>query len=105
MMTAGRFSPYLFLISTVMMSLSCTMLRPFSTNLLFNQQQGDAGSAASIISTAWMVLGSAGMSLASLPWKDGVMGLAMLLTVFSAASLIAWCWFIRSGISCVGLND
>ncbi|MDF2656358.1 MAG: hypothetical protein K0R19_2832 [Bacillota bacterium] len=105
MMTAGRFSPYLFLISTVMMSLSCTMLRPFSTNLLFNQQQGDAGSAASIISTAWMVLGSVGMSLASLPWKDGVMGLAMLLTVFSAASLIAWCWFIRSGISCVGLND
>lgn len=105
MMTAGRYSPYLFLISTVMMSLSCTMLRPFSTNLLFNQQQGDAGSAASIISTTWMVLGSVGMSLASLPWQDGVMGLAILLTVFSAASLAAWCWFVRSGIACVGLND
>ncbi|MDF3001312.1 MAG: hypothetical protein K0Q48_1431 [Bacillota bacterium] len=105
MMTAGRLSPFLFLVSTVIMSLSCTMLRPFSTNLLFNQQQGDTGSAASIISTVWMVLGSIGMSLASLPWGDGILGLAVLVTALSSASLAAWWWFNQSNIPCVGLKD
>ncbi|QOX65566.1 multidrug effflux MFS transporter [Anoxybacterium hadale] len=105
MMTAGRLSPFFFLFSTVIMSLSCTMLRPFSTNLLFNQQQGDTGSASSIISTTWMVLGSVGMSLASLPWGDGILGLAVLVTALSSASLAAWWWFNQSDIPCVGLKD
>ena len=104
MMTAGRLSPFIFLPSMMLLSLCSTTLRPFSTNLLYNQLQGDTGSAASIISTTWMVLGSVGMSLATVSWGDSVIGLATLITVFSSVSLAAWYGFLRSSIPCVGLK-
>lgn len=104
-MTIGRTSPYLFWISFLLMSLSGTIVRPFSTNLLLNQQKGDTGSAASLIGTFFTVLGSIGMSLASLPWADSVLGLGMIITIFSVFSLLAWNITVRSSLPIVGIRS
>jgi DHA1 family bicyclomycin/chloramphenicol resistance-like MFS transporter len=104
-MTIGRSSPYLFWASFLLMSLSGTIVRPFSTNLLLNQQKGDTGSAASLIGTLFTVLGSVGMSLASLPWADTVLGLGLIIAGFSVFSLLAWNITVRSSLSIIGLEN
>ena len=104
-MTVGTLAPVLFLFSFVVMSLTSSAIRPFSTNILFEQQKGDAGSASSLISTLSTVFGSIGMTIASIPHGNIVAGLGVLITVFSGAALIGWYAFIKSDIPCIGVKD
>lgn len=104
-MSVGTVSPTVFLLSFVIMSLTGTITRPFSTNILFEQQKGDTGSASSVINTLFTVLGSIGMSIASIPWANIVVGLGVLITIFSALALIGWYVFIKSSIPCIGVKD
>lgn len=104
-MTLGTLLPMLFWISFLFMSLSGAVMRPFSANLLLNQQESDIGSASSLIGTLFTVLGSIGMSLASLPWGNIVFGLGLLITIFSLISLLSWNVFMRSKIPCVGVKN
>jgi DHA1 family bicyclomycin/chloramphenicol resistance-like MFS transporter len=103
-MTIGTMAPALFWLSFVLMSLSGTIIRPFSTNILLEQQKNDIGSASSLINTLFTVLGCIGMSLASMPWGNIVVGLGVLITIFSAISLITWSLFVRSKIPLAGLK-
>ncbi len=104
-MTVGTLAPVLFLLSFIPMSLSGTIIRPFSTNVLLEQQKSDTGSAASLINTMFTVLGAIGMSIASVPWGNIIVGLGVLITIFSALSLIGWNLFLKSNIPCVGVKD
>jgi len=104
-MSVGTLSPIIFLISFMIMSLTCTAIRPFSTNLLFEQQKGDTGSASSLINTLFTVLGSIGMSIASMPWGNMIIGLGIIITIFSCIPLISWYMFIKSTIPCIGVKD
>ncbi|WP_411681001.1 multidrug effflux MFS transporter [Clostridium thailandense] len=103
--SVGTLSPIAFLSSFVIMSLTCTAIRPFSTNILFEQQKGDTGSASSVINTLFTVLGSIGMAIASMPWSNIVVGLGILITIFSLAPLIGWYAFMKSNIPCIGIKD
>lgn len=104
-MTIGTVAPILFLLSFVLMSLSVAAIRPFSTNLLLEQQKSDIGSASSLINTLFTVLGTIGMTIASLPWGNIVVGLGVLITIFSALALVSWNQFLKSNIPCVGIKD
>lgn len=104
-MTVGTMAPVLFWGSFVFMSLAGTIMRPFSTNMLLDQQKSDTGSASSIINTLSTVLGSVGMSIASMPWSNIVVGLGTLITVFSLTALVCWSLFMRSNIPCSGVKD
>jgi DHA1 family bicyclomycin/chloramphenicol resistance-like MFS transporter len=104
-MTLGTMAPLLFWVSFLLMSLSGTIMRPFSTNLLLDQQEGDTGSASSVIGTLFTILGSVGMSLASLSWGNIVIGLGVIITVFSLMTLVAWNLFMKSKIPCIGVKD
>lgn len=103
--TVGKLSPVFFLLSFMIISLIGTAIRPFSTNILLEQQNGDTGSASSLINTLFTVLGSAGMLLASIPYKNIVVGLGGLVTLFSATALIGWYGFIKSNVPCIGLKQ
>lgn len=103
-MTIGTHTPGLFLLSFVWMSLSFTATRPFSTNILFEQQKGDAGSASSLMNTMVTVFGSIGMAIASMPWSNIVVGLGVLTTALAVISMIGWASFIRSKIPCAGVK-
>jgi DHA1 family bicyclomycin/chloramphenicol resistance-like MFS transporter len=104
-MTVGTLAPVLFLLSFIFMSLSGAVMRPFSTNVLLNQQRSDTGSASSLINTLFTVLGSIGMSIASLPWSNIVISLGVLITIFSLISLLGWSLFLKSKIPCVGVKE
>jgi len=104
-MTVGTLAPVLFLLSFVLLSLSGTIIRPFSTNLLLEQQKSDTGSASSLINTLFTVMGAIGMSIASVPWGNIVVGLGALITIFSALSLVGWSLFLKSNTPCVGVKN
>lgn len=104
-MTVGTMAPVLFLLSFILLSLSGTIIRPFSTNMLLEQQKSDTGSAASLISTLFTVLGTIGMSVASGPWENIIVGLGALITVFSGLALVSWSLFLKSGVPCIGVKD
>jgi DHA1 family bicyclomycin/chloramphenicol resistance-like MFS transporter len=104
-MTLGTLTPMLFWLSFLLMSLSGTVIRPFSTNLLLDQQESDTGSASSVIGTLFTILGSVGMSLASIPWGNIVFGLGIIITVFSLLSLLSWNMFMKSKIPCLGVKN
>jgi DHA1 family bicyclomycin/chloramphenicol resistance-like MFS transporter len=73
--------------------------------VLLDQQKGDTGSASSLINTLFTVFGSFGMSLASMPWGNIVIGLGAVITVFSLLAQISWRLFIKSGIPCNGIKS
>lgn len=104
-MTLGTLTPLLFWISFLFMSLSGAVMRPFSANLLLDQQESDIGSVSSVIGTLFTVLGSIGMALASIPWGNIVFGLGLLITIFSLISLLSWNVFMKSKIPCVGVKN
>ncbi|MBN7773590.1 Bcr/CflA family efflux MFS transporter [Clostridium aminobutyricum] len=104
-MTVGTLTPIFFWLSFVLMSLAGTIIRPFSTNVLFDQQKSDTGSASSLINTLFTVLGSIGMLIASMPWGNIVTGLGILITIFSVLPLLGWILFLNSKVPCVGLKD
>ncbi len=105
MMTIGTFAPVAFLICNIMMSLMMTAMRPFSTNLLFDQQKGDAGSASSIMNTSFTVFGSIGMTIASISWGNMVIGLGAIITIVSLICMISWHLFLKSDIPCIGIKE
>lgn len=104
-MTVGTLAPILFLLSFVLLSLSNYIIRPFSTNVLLEQQKSDTGSAASLINTVFTVLGAIGMTIASVPWGNIIVGLGALITIFSALALVSWILFLKSDIPCIGVKD
>ncbi|MBC3887546.1 Bcr/CflA family efflux MFS transporter [Acetobacterium paludosum] len=104
-MTLGTLTPILFWISFLFMSLSGAVMRPFSSNLLLDQQESDIGSVSSVMGTLFTVLGSIGMALASIPSGNIVFGLGLLITIFSLISLVSWNLFMKSKIPCVGVKN
>lgn len=102
--TIGRLSPFVFWGSFLIMSLVGATMRPFSTNTLLEQNKGAAGSASSLINTLFTVMGSIGMSIASLPWGNFVTRLGILIAVFSFISLASWHLFVKSDIPCIGVK-
>lgn len=104
LMTVGDLSPYLFWIGFAPFALTGTITRPFSTNILLEQQSGDTGSASSLINGMATIFGSVGMIVASL-WSDSIFGLGFMVCTSGVLSLAGWLLFMRSPIPCRGVKD
>lgn len=104
-MTIGIVSPVIFLLSFIIMSFTGSAIRPFSTNILFDQINGDTGSAASLMGILFTVMGSGGMLIASMPWGNVVISLGAMIAIFSGMSLVGWYVFMKSDIPCVGIKE
>ncbi len=104
MLTVGKWSPWLFLISFAPFSLMGTAVRPFSTNMMLDQVKADTGSASSLINAINTVMGSIGMVLASMAWHNIVSGLGMIIAVVSVIELLLWLALMQSKIELVGVT-
>ena len=86
----GINSPFIFALALIPTSFFSGVLRPLGTNLMFNQQKGDAGSASSLMNFAATLFGTFGMFLASLNKIDNVILLGALTIITSIISIILW---------------
>jgi len=100
----GSLSPWVFLGLFALFAAMNTTMRPFSTNLIFDQHPGDNGAIAAILGTSNMLMGSLGMVLASVPTSNRVVLLGTLVAVCSLASLVGWGLLLRSKVRLVGLE-
>ncbi len=101
----GNDSPLAFLLSYVPFTLVESAIRPFSTNILLDQQSENIGSASSLINAVHTVLGSMGMVLSSLPWGNLIYGLGMIMVSASLVAVAVWIILLRSKVTIVGLKE
>jgi DHA1 family bicyclomycin/chloramphenicol resistance-like MFS transporter len=93
--TIGRLSPYLFILSVAIGTLSFTMVRPPSMNLMLEQQDEDTGSASSLISFFMTILGSFSLWFISKNWSDRVLVLGLMYTIIGIFTTIFWLYAKR----------
>jgi MFS transporter, DHA1 family, multidrug resistance protein len=80
--TLGRFAPWAFALTVLPSSVVVSGLRPASSYLMLDQQEGDAGSASALMTSCQMVMGSVGMIIASLHIAGRVQLIGLLNIVF-----------------------
>jgi DHA1 family bicyclomycin/chloramphenicol resistance-like MFS transporter len=91
----GHVAPWLLAVSIIPATTCICMLRPPGTNLMFEQQQHDTGSVASLMGCIGLLAGSLGMLIISYGWDDVIMVLGVLhiLTGLVCGAL----WLMISG--------
>ena len=102
MILFGTVSPWLFLLTFVPFSVISSIIRPFSSNLQLLSQEGDTGSASSIINVIPTIFGCIGMTVIPMG-SNLVLTLAAAIAILSAVQLIAWILLIKSPIKIKGL--
>lgn len=96
LMIIGEKSPILFLCCFIPYGVSNSMMRPYSTSILLDQQDKDTGSASALVNFSNTLFGSIGMLMGSLPWHSYVSGLSVTMIIFTAISAIIWAAVIHS---------
>ena len=92
----GHISPVVFLATMIPFSIANSYLRPFSTNILLDQIDGDTGSASALLNFIHTLLGSIGMLIGSLPWGSYISGISCTMIGFLILSLAVWIYVLRS---------
>lgn len=88
--TLGINSPWMFALSLLPATLTGSITRPPSANLMLEQQKGDTGAVVSLMSFTFTVFGSIGMIIISLDWTNRVRVMGIMYLVFAFASLVVW---------------
>ena len=96
MLLVGHFSPVVFLATMIPFSIVNSYLRPFSTNILLDQIEGDTGSASALLNFLHTLLGSIGMFIGSLPWSSYIQGIGFTMVGFLFLALIVWIYVVKS---------
>lgn len=96
MLLLGHLSPVAFLSTMIPFSIINSYMRPFSTNLLLDQIDGDTGSASALLNFTHTLLGSIGMFIGSLPWSSYISGIGLTMLGFMTLTLAAWICVLRS---------
>ena len=104
MLLAGELSPVLFCLTFLVFALTEACIRPYSTNILLSQQEGDTGAASSLINFAHTAIGCVGMLLAVLPWSSYVQGIGVLIVASMAFAGIGWIALLKSRIPLAGIK-
>ena len=96
MLLVGELSPFIFLATMIPFSIVNSYMRPFSTNILLDQVEGDTGSASALLNFLHTLLGSIGMFIGSLPWGSYVHGIGFTMVGFLTLALIVWLYVLKS---------
>ncbi|SMF19759.1 multidrug effflux MFS transporter [Desulfovibrio gilichinskyi] len=86
----GASSPNVFALTMLASTIGISMMRPPSANLLLSQQDGDTGSAASLINFTALFMGSIGMFLISLEADALISTLGIMQILVGVICGIAW---------------
>ncbi len=96
MLLVGELSPFVFLATMIPFSIVNSYMRPFSTNILLDQIEGDTGSASALLNFLHTLLGSIGMFIGSLPWSSYIHGIGFTMVGFLILALLVWVYVVKS---------
>ena len=102
-LTIGKNSPYLFLLSFAPITFSNGFLRSFSSNILLGQSNMNSGGVASVMSFSGTALGAFGMMLGTLGWTNYVQGLGWITFIAMAFSIFLWITFLNKNYKLKGM--
>ncbi len=86
----GERAPWLLAAALLPATISSSLVRTPATNLMLEQQRGDTGSAAALMSFFGIFAGSVGMTTISLDWPDPIQVLGMMNLLVGLASGALW---------------
>ena len=89
-LTAGHTSAFLFCGCFALFAVAEATVRPYTTDIMLSLQEGDTGSASSLINCSVNAFGVLGMALMSLSWPDYVTGLGVVTIVSMVVALALW---------------
>ena len=105
MLAVGELSPTLFCLTFLAFALAEAAVRPYSTNILLSQQEGDTGAASSLINFAHTAIGCVGMLVAVLPWPNFVTGIGIIIVASMGVGILGWIALQRSRVPLTGIKD
>jgi DHA1 family bicyclomycin/chloramphenicol resistance-like MFS transporter len=77
----GARGPWAYVLAVLPSSIALGCMRPPSVYLMLDQHEADAGSVSALMSSSYMVMGSIGMVLVSLPFLGGRVEILGILTL------------------------
>jgi DHA1 family bicyclomycin/chloramphenicol resistance-like MFS transporter len=86
----GGLRPWMLAAALLPATISASCVRTPGTNLMLEQQRGDTGSAAALMSCFGILMGSFGMTIISLSWSDPILVLGMMNVLIGLASGALW---------------
>lgn len=86
----GSAGPLFFLLSIILGTLSVSITRTPSIDIVMSQVDTDAGSASSIFNFSFMAIGALGMMIASLEWENRILVVGTIFIIVGLASLGSW---------------
>lgn len=104
MMLVGHVSAWVFWVLFLLLATCQSFTRPYTTNVLLSQQEGDTGAASSLINFALNAIGCIGMVAAVAPWPNYVVGIGAIMTVAMVAGLALWVYLLRSPVRLLGVK-
>ncbi|RLZ12250.1 MFS transporter [Faecalibacter macacae] len=102
-LTIGKISPYLFLLSFAPITFSNGFLRSFSSNILLGQKEMNSGGVSSVMNFSGTALGAIGMMLGTLGWTNYVQGLGWITFIGVSFSITLWIIFLKKGYKLHGM--
>lgn len=102
-LTIGKISPYLFLLSFAPITFSNGFLRSFSSNILLGQKEMNSGGVSSVMNFSGTALGAIGMMLGTLGWTNYVQGLGCITFIGVSFSITLWIIFLKKGYKLHGM--
>ncbi len=100
----GASSPFAFGGIFLIFALADTAIRPYTTNILMQQQLKDSGSASSLINFSSTAFGSMGMALITLPWPNYIVGLSIIMIGSTLLAIVVWITLLRCKPTVKGLD-
>jgi len=86
----GSIGPLFFLLSVILGTLSVSITRTPSIDIVMSQVDTDAGSASSIFNFSFMAVGAFGMMIASLEWDNRILVTGVIFIFVGLVSLSSW---------------
>jgi DHA1 family bicyclomycin/chloramphenicol resistance-like MFS transporter len=103
--TVGHMSAFIFFAAMLLLQATGMVVRPYATNILFDLQKDDTGSASAVMNCSFTIIGSLGMLPAMLIGSSYLGNLGALICIGFAASMILWFALLRSKAAIPRIKD
>ncbi|MBQ9001816.1 MAG: multidrug effflux MFS transporter [Eggerthellaceae bacterium] len=96
LLVAGESSVFAFCGALILFATIQSAIRPYTTNILLSQQEGDTGAASSLIGFTISIFGVVGMNVIMLGWPTYIVGIGAIMLVCVVLSCVLWVWLLHS---------